>query len=143
MRHTIFLIGYIYFLFIDLRKKEIDLTALIIYGIMAFFTISLTRNDITSEKLIDMIFSIAFGLVVYLLSYFSNEGIGLADGMYFVINGFLLSLKENLILFLTGLIVAFVIGMFTFYIGKGNKNMRLPFMPCFLPAIVGYILCIV
>ncbi len=143
MRHTIFLIGYIYFLFIDLRKKEIDLTALIIYGIMAFFTISLTRNDITSEKLIDMIFSIAFGLVVYLLSYFSNEGIGLADGMYFVINGFLLSLKENLILFLTGLIVAFVIGMFTFYIGKGNKNMRLPFMPCFLPAIVGYILCTV
>lgn len=143
MKHTIFLIGYIYFLFIDLRKKEIDLTALIIYGIMAFFTISLTRNDITSEKLIDMIFSIAFGLVVYLLSYFSNEGIGLADGMYFVINGFLLSLKENLILFLTGLIVAFVIGMFTFYIGKGNKNMRLPFMPCFLPAIVGYILCTV
>ena len=143
MRHTIFLIGYIYFLFIDLRKKEIDLTALIIYGIMAFFTISLTRNDITSEKLIDMIFSIAFGLVVYLLSYFSNEGIGLADGMYFVINGFLLSLKENLILFLTGLIVAFVIGMFKFYIGKGNKNMRLPFMPCFLPAIVGYILCTV
>ncbi|MBP3200552.1 MAG: prepilin peptidase [Lachnospiraceae bacterium] len=143
MRHTIFLIGYIYFLFIDLRKKEIDLTALIIYGIMAFFTISLTRNDITSERLIDMIFSIAFGLVVYLLSYFSNEGIGLADGMYFVINGFLLSLKENLILFLTGLIVAFVIGMFTFYMGKGNKNMRLPFMPCFLPAIVGYILCTV
>lgn len=143
MRHTIFLIGYIYFLFIDLRKKEIDLTALIIYGIMAFFAISLTRNDITSEKLIDMIFSIAFGLVVYLLSYFSNEGIGLADGMYFVINGFLLSLKENLILFLTGLIVAFVIGMFTFYMGKGNKNMRLPFMPCFLPAIVGYILCTV
>ncbi len=143
MRHTIFLIGYIYFLFIDLRKKEIDLTALIVYGIMAFFTISLTRNDITSERLIDMIFSIAFGLVVYLLSYFSNEGIGLADGMYFVINGFLLSLKENLILFLTGLIVAFVIGMFTFYMGKGNKNMRLPFMPCFLPAIVGYILCTV
>ena len=143
MRHTIFLIGYIYFLFIDLRKKEIDLTALIVYGIMAFLTISLTRNDITSEKLIDMIFSIAFGLVVYLLSYFSNEGIGLADGMYFVINGFLLSLKENLILFLTGLIVAFVIGMFTFYMGKGNKNMRLPFMPCFLPAIVGYILCTV
>ena len=143
MRHTIFLIGYIYFLFIDLRKKEIDLMALIIYGIMALFTISITRNEITYEKLMDMIFSIAFGLVVFLLSYFSKEGIGLADGMYFVVNGFLLSLKENLILFLTGLIVAFVIGMFTFYFGKGNKNLRLPFMPCFLPAIVGYILCTV
>lgn len=143
MRHTIFLIGYIYFLFIDLRKKEIDLIALIAYGIMALFTISITRNEITSERLMDMIFSIAFGLVVYLLSYFSKEGIGLADGMYFVINGFLLTLKENLVLFLTGLIVAFLIGMFSYYFRKGNKNLRLPFMPCFLPAIIGYILCTV
>lgn len=142
MRHTIFLIGYIYFLFIDLRKKEIDLAALVVYGIMALLTISITRNEITSERLIDMGFSIAFGLVVYFLSYFSKEGIGLADGMYFVINGLLLTLKENLILFLTGLIVAFLIGMFTFYLRK-NKNLRLPFMPCFLPAILGYIICTV
>ena len=143
MRHTIFLIGYIYFLFIDLRKKEIDLVALIVYGVMALFTISITRNEITFERLIDMIFSISFGLVVYFLSYFSKEGIGLADGMYFVINGLLLSLKENLVLFLTGLIVAFLIGMFTFYFRRDNKNLRLPFMPCFLPAIIGYILCTV
>lgn len=143
MRHTIFLIGYIYFLFIDLRRKEIDLIALIIYGAMALFTLSITRNEITPDRLIDMIFSIAFGLVIYLLSYFSKEGIGLADGMYFVINGFLLSLKENLVLFLTGLIVAFVIGMFTYYLRKSSRNLRIPFMPCFLPAIIGYILCTV
>ena len=143
MRHTIFLIGYIYFLFIDLRKKEIDLMALVVYGIMALFTISVTRNEITSERLLDMIFSISFGLVIYLLSYFSKEGIGLADGMYFVINGFLLTLKENLVLFLTGIIVAFLIGMFSYYFRKNNKNLRLPFMPCFLPAIIGYILCTV
>ena len=90
-----------------------------------------------------MIFSISFGLVIYLLSYFSKEGIGLADGMYFVINGFLLTLKENLVLFLTGIIVAFLIGMFSYYFRKNNKNLRLPFMPCFLPAIIGYILCTV
>lgn len=145
MKHTVFLIAYIYFLFIDFRRKEIDILALTIYAIVALIAIAVTSNEMNTENLIDTIFSIAFGLAIYFLSYFSGEGIGLADGMYFVINGLLLSLKENIILFLTGIIVAFVIGMITFYLGKfkNKKNLRLPFMPCFLPAIIGYILCIV
>lgn len=145
MRHIVFLIAYIYFLLIDFRRKEIDILALTIYAIVALITIAVSRNEINTESLVDTIFSIAFGLAIYFLSYFSGEGIGLADGMYFVINGLLLSLRENIILFLTGIIVAFIVGMVTFYWGrnKNKKNLRLPFMPCFLPAIIGYILCIV
>lgn len=145
MRHTIFLIAYIYFLLIDFRRKEIDIVALTIYAIASLITIAITRNEINVERLVDMIFSIAFGLAIYFLAYFSGEGIGLADGMYFVINGLLLTLKENIILFLTGIVVAFIIGMVTFYIGKNKnkKDLRLPFMPCFLPAIIGYIICTV
>lgn len=145
MRHIIFLIAYVYFLLIDFRRKEIDIVALTIYAIAALITIAITRNEINAERLIDMIFSVAFGLTIYFLAYFSGEGIGLADGMYFVINGLLLTLKENIILFLTGIVVAFIIGMVTFYIGKNKnkKDLRLPFMPCFLPAIIGYIICTV
>lgn len=145
MRYIVFLIAYIYFLIQDIRRQRIDIISLSVYGAIALFTIAVTRNDITTAKLVDTIFSVIFGLVIYFLSYFSDEGIGLADGIYFVINGLLLSLKENMILFLTGLIVAFVIGMFMFYIGnkKSKKLLRLPFMPCFLPAIIGYIACIV
>ena len=145
MRYIVFLIAYIYFLIQDIRRQRIDIISLSVYGAIALFTIAVTRNDITTAKLVDTIYSVIFGLVIYFLSYFSDEGIGLADGIYFVINGLLLSLKENMILFLTGLIVAFVIGMFMFYIGnkKSKKLLRLPFMPCFLPAIIGYIACIV
>ena len=145
MRHIVFLIAYVYFLLIDCRRKEIDMLALTLYAIAALFTIAMTSSEINTESLIDTIFSIAFGLAIYFLSYFSGEGIGLADGMYFVINGLLLSLRENIVLFLTGIIVAFVIGMLTFYFGRkeNTKNLRLPFMPCFLPAIIGYIICTV
>lgn len=145
MRHIVFLIAYIYFLLIDCKRKEIDILALTIYAVVALITIAITYKEINTESLIDTIFSIAFGLAIYFVSYFSGEGIGLADGMYFVINGLLLSLKENIILFLTGIVVAFVVGMITFHFGKfkNKKNLRLPFMPCFLPAIIGYILCIV
>ena len=145
MRYIVFLIAYIYFLFIDLKKREIDIAALIIYGIVALLTIAINRQDITMNKFIDIIYSVAFGLIIYFLSYFSKEGIGLADGIYFVINGLLLTLKENIILFLTGLFVAFVIGIFMYYFGNNNsrKYVRMPFMPCFLPAIIGYIICIV
>ncbi len=93
MRHIVFLIAYIYFLLIDCRRKEIDMLALTLYAIAALFTIAMTSNEINTESLIDTMFSIAFGLAIYFLSYFSGEGIGLADGMYFLINGLLLSLK--------------------------------------------------
>lgn len=145
MRHIVFLIAYLYFLYLDLKKQEIDLLALALYAVLALVTIGVSKNDISMAKFVDIVYSIIFGLAIYLLSYFSGEGIGLADGIYFVINGFLLTLKENLILFITGLLVAFVIGMFLFYFGKkdSSKLLRMPFMPCFLPAIIGYILCTV
>ena len=145
MRHIVFLIAYLYFLIIDIRRQEINLIALSIYACFALLTMSMMKNDITMTKLIDIIFSLIFGLVIYFLSYFSEEGIGLADGIYFVINGFLLTLKENMILFLTGLLVAFIIGIFIFFTNgkKMEKMPRMPFMPCFLPAIIGYIVCIV
>ena len=145
MRYIVFLIAYLYFLYIDIRKQRLDIVSLSIYAIAALLTIAIDRNNVSMTKLVDIIYSIIFGLVIYFVSYFSNEGIGLADGIYFVINGLLLTLKENMILFLTGLLVAFFIGIFMFYFksNKSRKLMRLPFLPCFLPAIIGYILCIV
>lgn len=145
MRHLVFIIAYIYFLFIDIRKKEIDIRALFLYAVASIATLYFTKGDLSIDRMVDIAFSIAFGLVIYMFSYFSKEGIGMADGLYFVINGFLLTLKENLILFLTGLLVAFILGIFLYYFGnsKSRIDTRMPFMPCFLPAIIGYIICIV
>ena len=145
MRYIVFLIAYICFLIMDIRRQEIDLIALSIYGVAALVTLSFDKDSLTMIKLVDILYSILFGLIIYLLSYFSGEGIGLADGIYFVINGLLLTLKENMILFVSGLFVAFIIGIFMFYLQKNSSKrlQRLPFMPCFLPAIIGYILCIV
>ena len=145
MRYIVFLIAYLYFLYIDIKKQNIDIVSLSIYALVALLTIAMDRHNISTTKLVDIIYSVIFGLVIYFLSYFSDEGIGLADGIYFVINGLLLSLKENMILFLTGLLVAFFIGIFMFFFVKkdSKRMMRMPFLPCFLPAIIGYILCIV
>lgn len=145
MKHIVFLIAYMYFLYHDIKKKEIDITAIGIYGLIALITSYLCKKEVSMTNFIDICCSIGFGLTIYMLSYFSEEGIGIADGMFFVINGFLLSLKENLLLFLTGLMVAFIIGivMFLFLDKKNNRNTMLPFIPCCLPAIIGYIICIV
>lgn len=145
MRYIVFLIAYLYFLYLDIRRQHIDLVSLSIYGVIALFTIAMDRNNMSMTKFVDIIYSLIFGLVIYLLSYFSDEGIGLADGIYFVINGLLLTLKENMILFFSGLLLAFFIGIFMFYFNsKASKRLvRMPFLPCFLPAIIGYILCIV
>ncbi len=145
MKHIVFLIAYIYFLYNDLRHKQIELAALIVYAGFALVTVAMTRDTVTTSMVTEYLLSIAFGMVIYFLSYFSSEGIGLADGLYFVINGLLLPLKENLVLFLTGILIAFIIGIFLFYYGNaaGKQGPRIAFFPCFLPAIIGYILCIV
>ena len=145
MRHLVFFIGYIYFLCIDFMKKEIALSSLAVYAFFALVAMMMTKDEISMVTFVDIIYSIIFGLGIYFVSYFSKEGIGIADGLYFVINGLLLSLKENVILFFTGLFVAFIVGMFLYYFGnhRSRTDTRLPFMPCFLPAIIGYIICIV
>ena len=144
MRYIVFLIAYIYFLLMDLKKKEIDSIALALYAIIAFITLVITYNGLSDKNILDTVLSLLFGLSVYFLSLFSNEGIGMADGIYFIINGLLLSFKENIILFLTGLFVAFIIGVFIYYFKRNSKeSVRLPFMPCFLPAIIGYMICTV
>lgn len=145
MNHVIFFIAYLYFVYNDFRERKISFTAICIYAVVALLTMAINRNELSMSKFIDIVFSICFGLIIYMLSYFSGEGIGIADGAYFVINGFLLTLKENIILFLTGILVAFIIGivLLIFKKNKSNKDLRLPFLPCFLPAIIGYILCTV
>ena len=145
MKHIVFLIAYLYFLYMDVKERKMELSALIVYAIAAFVALGCTRESITFSSVVDILLSISFGFVIYLLSLFSGEGIGIADGVYFVINGLLLTLKENLLLFLTGMFVAFVIGIFLYYFGnaRSRKESRIPFLPCFLPAIIGYIICIV
>ncbi len=145
MRHMVFVIAYIFFLYKDIREKKIGMIPLLIYALISLLTLVVVKDSITISSLKDMVFSIAFGLVIYLVSLFSDEGIGVADGIYFIINGLLLTLKENLILFLTGMLVAFIIGIFFYYFGNGKSRTesRIPFIPCFLPAIIGYIICIV
>ena len=144
MTHVVFFGAYVCFLCTDIKRKQIDLVALAIYAVAALITVGMSRDNITMARFMDLLFSIAFGLIIFLISYFSGEGIGLADGLYFAINGLLLSLRENIILFLSGLLVAFILGIVMFFFGNNrSKNARLPFMPCLLPAIIGYILCIV
>ena len=99
MRHMVFVIAYIFFLYKDIREKKIGMIPLLIYALISLLTLVVVKDSITISSLKDMVFSIAFGLVIYLVSLFSDEGIGVADGIYFIINGLLLTLKENFILF--------------------------------------------
>lgn len=145
IRHLVFFIAYIYFLYNDFLHKEINIIAIGIYAIMSLFCIGIARDDMSMDRFVDLLFSVGFGLSIYILSYFSEEGIGIADGMFFVINGFVLTLKENIVLFFSGILVAFIIGIILLVCKNINKNrnIRIPFMPCILPAIIGYIICIV
>lgn len=145
IKHTIFLIAYLYFLYTDFRRKEVSIFAIGLYGFASLMYIALSNEIATMERFIDLIYSICFGLCICLLAYLSREGLGFADGIFFLINGFILTLKENILLFLSGIFVAFIVGIVLYIIYKkqGKENMVIPFMPCFIPAVIVYIICTV
>lgn len=145
IRYIVFVLAYLYFLWSDIRKKEIHTLAIAIYAIIALMTITLSKNVMSVNRLIDIIFSISFGLIIYMLAYFSSGGMGIADGMYFVINGLLLTLKENIFVFFSGLLIAFIIGIVLFLKNRGRdiKDIDMPFLPCCIPGVIGIVLCIV
>ena len=144
MKQLIFLISYIYFLISDIRQKKIKNIALLQYGVIGILLCIFENRFLNFSFLCDTLLSVGFGMVIMLVSYISKEGIGKADGIYFILNGLYLDLKENVILFLSGIFFAFIFGVVLVIIKREKKSLKetMPFMPCLLPTVFWYILCI-
>ena len=144
LKHLIFLISYIYFLISDIRQKKIKNYALLIYGIVGVLLCIFEYRILNFTFFKDTLLSIGFGMIIMFVSCISKEGIGKADGIYFILNGLYLSLSENVSLFLSGIFVAFIFGMVLIVIKREKKYLKgtMPFMPCLLPMVIGYIICI-
>lgn len=81
------------------------------------------------------LFGAMTGGVVLLIAFVTKNKIGCGDGLLLIATGALLGLKVNLFMFLFGLFLASLKGIWLLLSGKGNKNTDMPFIPFLIPGL--------
>ena len=134
IREIAFIVFLIIVSIIDIKYKKINISYFIIYFLIGIFLVffNLIFNEVVNFY--DISKSIIFGLLIIFVSIITNNGIGRADGLYFLINSLYVSFSMNIYLFITGLYFLFLISIFIYIKRKGNiKHIAIPFLPCLLP----------
>lgn len=87
---------------------------------------------------LDFISSMIPGICLLILSFLSRGAIGIGDGLFFLVSGWLLSIQENLLLLFGGLLLCggyslgyLVVSQFTGH--YGNRKTVIPFLPFLMP----------
>ena len=137
MKNIIFLVFYIIFLYNDIKKKYISRNLLLLYFVIGIVVNIINYKTITLDSVIDFGYSVIFGIMILVISIISGESIGKGDGIYFIINSLYISFKYNLMLFIVGIITAFIISIILVVINNRNIYKKsLPFFPFLMPAIL-------
>lgn len=76
------------------------------------------------------------GGISLLLSLGTREQIGYGDGLILLALGWMLGVKTGMLISLLGLGCSFLVSVGVLVSKRGNRNTRLPFVPCLL---VGYL----
>ena len=125
------------FLFImtiqDIRKKELSLKVMVL-----FFLAGLAlRIFFDGSGFIDALYGMLIGAAMIVLSKLSRGAAGLGDGIVLVVTGLYMGFDVNLEIFIWGLSLCAIVGLFLLLVMKADRKKRIPFVP-FLSA--GYLL---
>lgn len=87
------------------------------------------REDVQGWQ---VLMSLLPGILSLGLSFVTKEQIGYGDGLLLLMLGGCLGGKNTVQIWMSGLMVAFVIGAVLLVLKKAGKDSRLPFAPCLL-----------
>lgn len=110
---------------IDIKKKQIPVAILVIFGITAAFFL------IRSEEIegVSIAYSLIPGAFLLALSLCTRESIGYGDGWTVLVLGLLLGLWDCLASVFIGLILSALFSLIMLVLRKVNGKSRLPFLP--------------
>ena len=133
IRKIIFLIILGYAVWMDLRTKELSGTFLL--GAACVGAVVLAVWGPAGENWQETIFACGIGGILLFISRLIGGGIGEGDGWFFIVTGLFLDVSVNLILFLTGLGLCFVVSLpLAVKSTITRRKTALPFIPFLVPA---------
>ena len=134
IREIVFIVFLVLVSIIDIKQKRVNINLFIIYFLIGIILLALNLVFKGTINLYDISKSIIFGLLIIFISIITNNGVGRADGLYFLINSLYVSFSMNIYLFISGLYILFLISIIIYIKRNGNiKHLAMPFLPCLLP----------
>lgn len=121
----------------DIRDKKITISVSIISGIVGVLLHLVFQN----ESIYSMLFGMAAGAGILLLSFCSEGKIGAGDGIVFMMTGLYLGIAENLALMLLSFALAGMWGICMLCLGRISKDDRIPLIPFLFVSYIGMCLC--
>lgn len=116
----------------DIRQRQITITITLFSGILGVLLHLIFQNKSIYEMLAGML----PGIFLLAVSLLTSGGIGMGDGMVFMLTGLYLGLAENLFLMIFSFLLAAAAGLFVLAIQRDKGNERLPLVPFLLLAYV-------
>lgn len=136
-----FVFVIIYLTISDLKTMTVGIYPFIIYACitLTLFLINFGEKSVKSN-IINLLLSLLIGIFVLLISMISREGLGRADAFIFILNAPILKWKENLLVFICGIFLSAICGMFVLLFNRIKKSNRkiinIPFIPFIAPMLL-------
>lgn len=124
MRYILLGILLLYSSWTDIKKREVSVKALIIFGILGIMCGFLGA----SLNFVDMSLGVLVGLIVVAISVISKGELGLGDGFLLCISGLYLGVYKNSELILIGTFLAAIYSIIL-VIMKHSFRQEFPFVP--------------
>ncbi len=109
----------------DIRKKEISVLLLVIFGATVVFYVAVKGE----REALSVIYSLIPGAFLLALSLCTRESIGYGDGWTMLVLGLLLGLWECLAVIFVGLVFSAIFSLVLLVLRRVNGKTRLPFLP--------------
>lgn len=119
---------------LDIKKREISLVSIIIYGIIGIVMLFIEK----STSLSSTVGGFLIGIGIMILNKLTKDGIGIGDGYIVMVTGIYLGFQRNAGLILYAMLLAAGYSVFLLIIKKVDKKEKIPFVPfLFLSYLIG------
>lgn len=121
----------------DIKKKQIRLNPILIFGILGIFFHMLWRMQSIEEVLLGM----SVGVALLVISILTGGRVGAGDAVLLMVTGIYLGLEKNLELFFCGLLLSGVWALGLLVLRKKSRKDSIPFVPFLLASYMGMLVC--
>ena len=120
----------------DLRTREVSLLTICVFG-----AVGVVRACFIGGIDMEWVGNVSLGSAVIILSICSKGAVGIGDGLLLLALGTVLSFRQLLAAFLTGLLCSSFWGILLLLLPRGKKTVELPFVPFLLVGYIGGLIC--
>lgn len=116
----------------DFKEKKISVTTTVIVGILGI----ILQLLLIKMPILSIVSGIVIGLALCGISVMTKGGVGIGDGLVFIVTGIILGGRKNVALLMFSLFLCACYGVFLLIFKKAEKKSTVAFIPFTLPAFV-------